>query len=89
MKTSSAILNSHRYASEAINEAASKHEATVHAYCVMPDHLHVLVELPANVSLTKLVRLFKQLSGYRLKKTLGHFAWQVSYFDHLLLKRRA
>jgi len=69
---------------DALFEASTKHDAAVHAYCVMPDNMHVIVQLPDGVSLTKLARLFKQLSGYRLKKTLGHFAWQVSYFDHLL-----
>ena len=69
---------------DALEETRAKHAATIHAYCVMPDHVHVLVEIEADVSLQKFARLFKQLSGYRLRQSLGGFAWQTSYYDHIL-----
>jgi putative transposase len=50
----------------------------------MPDHVHILAQLADDTSLTKFVRLFKQLSGHRLKQESGTFAWQTSYYDHIL-----
>jgi REP element-mobilizing transposase RayT len=69
---------------DALEVSRQKHRATIHAYCVMPDHFHVLVGLPEGGSLQKFVRLFKQLSGYHLKQVIGDFAWQTSYYDHVL-----
>jgi REP element-mobilizing transposase RayT len=68
----------------ALHEAAEKLEATVHAYCIMPDHVHVLAEVGAGVSITEFARRFKLLSGFRLKQYTGDFAWQASYSDHIL-----
>jgi hypothetical protein len=31
----------------------------------------------------------KQRSGYALKKATGVFAWQISYYDHVLRKEEA
>jgi REP element-mobilizing transposase RayT len=55
----------------------------------MPDHLHLLVEVPEGVSLQRLVRWFKQMSGYTIKQALGSAAWQVSYYDHVLRREDA
>jgi REP element-mobilizing transposase RayT len=60
--------------------------AALIAYCLMPDHVHVLVEVPENVSLKDFARYFKQVSGYALKQHLGMEAWQISYYDHILRK---
>jgi len=65
-------------------KSSQKHGITVNAYCLMPDHLHLLVELPERVSLGAFVRHFKQLSGYALKRKTGFEAWQISYYDHIL-----
>ena len=74
---------------EALEASRRKHDATIHAFCVMPDHVHVLVEMPDSTSLQKFVRLFKQLSGYRLKQATGDFAWQTSYYDHILRREES
>ena len=44
-----------------LEDARAKHDATIYAYCFMPDHLHLLVQIPEEKSLQKFVRLFKQL----------------------------
>jgi putative transposase len=67
-----------------LEEARAKHDATIYAYCFMPDHLHLLVLIPEGKSMQKFVRLFKQLSGYLLKQVDGLPVWQVSYHDHIL-----
>jgi REP element-mobilizing transposase RayT len=45
---------------DALTESVRVFGATLHAYCVMPDHVHVLVEILPAKSLTELVRRFKQ-----------------------------
>jgi len=65
-------------------EACSKHGFVVHAYCFMPDHLHLLIEGSELASLAPMMKRFKQLSSYRYKKRTGNSLWQRSYYDHVL-----
>ena len=58
---------------------------TVHAYCFMPDHLHLLISPSRQVSLIDFMRAFKSKStkmawqyGYQGK------IWQRSFYDHFL-----
>jgi putative transposase len=74
---------------DALLEACRKVGATLHAYCVMPDHVHVLVEIGEGVSVEVFANRFKQLGGYRIKQATGKLAWQISYWDHLLRKEEA
>jgi putative transposase len=57
---------------------------SLHAYCFMPDHLHLLLSGQDDSSLTDFVRHFKQLSGHRYKREHGAPLWQISYYDHVL-----
>ena len=68
----------------ALKRASAKHDFTLHAYCFMPDHAHVLASGGDGSSLAIFVRLFKQLSGYACKQQLGVHLWQISYYDHVL-----
>jgi putative transposase len=70
-------------------KSSQKQGVTVNAYCLMPDHAHLLVEVPERVSLRAFVRHFKQLSGYALKRKTGFEAWQISYHDHILRKEES
>jgi putative transposase len=72
-----------------LEDARAKHLATIYAYCFMPDHLHLLIQIPDPKSLQKFARLFKQLSGYLLKKADGLPVWQVSYYDRILRREEA
>jgi len=75
----------------ALREAADKHSAQVFAYCLMPDHMHILAALPAYTSLVDFVRLFKQLSAFRLKRLAGKpvTVWQKRFYDHGLRAEEA
>jgi putative transposase len=55
-----------------------------HAYCFMPDHLHLLVSGDDEACLPDFARHFKQLSGHRCKREHGAQLWQISYYDHVL-----
>jgi REP element-mobilizing transposase RayT len=69
---------------ERLKSSCSQFSVELKAYCLMPDHLHLLVTLPAGASLTEFVCFFKQTSGYALKPVTGEAAWQVSYHDRIL-----
>jgi putative transposase len=72
-----------------LEKASHDFSVQVPAYCFMPDHLHLLVVVPEGVWLQEFVRQFKQRSGYALKKATSAFAWQISYYDHVLRKEEA
>lgn len=60
---------------------------TLHGYCFMPDHLHLLVQgLSEQSDLRQFLTRFKQVSGYRFKALYGKRLWQPSYYDHVLRK---
>jgi putative transposase len=69
---------------DCLERSSQKHGVKVRAYCLMPDHVHLLVEVPEGVSLGAFVQHFKQLSSYALKQRTGSEAWQISYYDHIL-----
>jgi len=61
------------------------------AYCVMPDHVHLVVQgLTDRSELRRFVRLAKQRVEYvaRTQFQVAHL-WQQGYYDHILRSRHA
>jgi putative transposase len=57
----------------------------VGAYCVMPDHVHLLVQGTTDASdLIRFVKAFKQSTGYALAKRGRGKIWQRFFYDHIL-----
>lgn len=52
----------------------------------MPDHLHLLLKGEEKSDLVRMVKQFKQLTGYYFKRGAGKRLWQKSYYDHVLRK---
>jgi len=71
---------------ECLGTIAEKYRFGVHAYCVMPDHFHALVEGVAPESdLLSFVRNFKQASSRDYSKGGGVLPlWQKKFYDHIL-----
>ena len=70
-----------------LQNAAAKHDFAIHAYCVMPDHLHILAEaLAATAELVPFVSSFKQETGFAYQKRLHRRLWQPRYYDRILRK---
>jgi putative transposase len=69
---------------EVLELSCRKHGFTLLAYCLMPDHLHVLVAGSDGAALRPFVQQFKQVTGYRYKRRKGEGLWQISYYDHVL-----
>ena len=76
----------HWLVKELLNSAAQEGFA-IHAYCVMPDHVHILVEgLIETCDLVRFVSSFKQLNGFSYEMKNARLLWQSRYYDHILRK---
>jgi REP-associated tyrosine transposase len=55
----------------------------LHAFVVMPDHLHLMLTPSATTSLEKAIQLIKGGSSYQISKTRNHKMeiWQVGFYD--------
>lgn len=68
-----------------LGDYASKHFFAIHAYCVMPNHLHILVEAREPTSdLLRFVNQLKQVTAYEEKKRSGNQLWQRYFYDHII-----
>jgi hypothetical protein len=57
----------------------------IHAYCVMPDHIHVLVASPSERSnLIKFVETFKQETAVEFARKTNSRLSQFEYYDRIL-----
>ncbi len=58
------------------------HDAAVINYAVMPNHVHMILEIDENNSIpvTQIIGLFK--SG--VSKEIGFSVWQRSFYDHII-----
>ena len=55
------------------------------AYCVMPDHVHLLLEGASDdADLREAVRSFKQRTGYDWKQRMGTQLWQPGFHDRVM-----
>ncbi len=62
----------------------------VYAYCIMPDHLHVLVQgLDTTSDLLAFVKRLKQSTGYEFRKRFHRNLWQKKFHDHILRENEA
>jgi len=68
-------------------EGARHAGATLYAYCVMPDHMHLLVAPRVGEDVSGFVRRFKGRAT-RLHRRLGGEGrlWQRGFYDHILRK---
>lgn len=58
---------------------------TTTAYCLMPDHVHTLLEATReDASLTAFVAKWKQRTGFAWSKRTGSRLWQKGYWDRVL-----
>jgi putative transposase len=68
-----------------LKNTAERHQFGIHAFCVMPDHFHALVEgVSAESDLLLLVRNFKQTSSREYSIETAAPLWQKKFYDHIL-----
>jgi putative transposase len=74
-----------RWLLEELSFASSRYRFQIHAYCVMPDHLHLLAEGTEETSdLTTFVEGFKQRTAFGFARRTKQRLWQRRYYDHIL-----
>src|SRR5262249_13245786 len=55
------------------------------AYCLMPDHLHALVDgTRPDSNFLKCVAMFKQRAAFEYARSRREVLWQEGFFDHVL-----
>src|SRR5579862_8312762 len=58
---------------------------SIHAYCLMPDHLHALAEgMNEQSNFTKFVESFKQATAIVFATNSSRQLWQRKYYDRIL-----
>lgn len=58
-----------------------------YVYLFMPDHVHmVLTGSSSGSSIKKCLEMFKQKTGYWMRKNYSESRWQKDYYDHVLRK---
>ncbi len=68
-----------------LQEKSKQYAFSVHAYCLMPDHLHILTEGQTESSgLIRFVEAFKQKTGQLYHARTGRNLWQKKYYDHIV-----
>jgi putative transposase len=66
-------------------DCARRYDFLVHAYCLMPDHLHMLLQgTQASADLIKFMRIFKSRTAFAFQQRDGQRLWEMSYYDHIL-----
>ncbi|HXA81795.1 MAG TPA: transposase [Methylomirabilota bacterium] len=74
-----------QYFVEKLREQSAVHQIAAAAYCLMPDHVHLLMEaLAVNSNLAPFVKALKQVTGFEFERRTGQRLWQRYYYDHVL-----
>ncbi len=77
-----------RAAIQELKKVAGRMDVMIDAFCIMPDHVHILAEGKSPVAdLVKFVKEWKQGTGYMFRDELPPRFWQRRFHDHVL--RRA
>ncbi len=64
---------------------STRHSFLLHAFCLMPDHLHFLCEGSSPRSnFLPLVTAFKQRTAFAHKNRAAGPLWQTKFYDHIL-----
>ncbi len=70
---------------ESLKRISDSMGVLVHAFCVMPDHVHILVEgKSATSDMVKFVAQWKQSTGHIFRHELPQRFWQRRFCDHVL-----
>lgn len=63
-----------------LHQESRAHGLLPRAYCVMPDHLHLLMQgNTPNADLLRFVKVFKHKTTFRFRARTGKTLWQTSF----------
>jgi putative transposase len=73
---------------EQFRRTAALEQFAILAYCLMPDHVHLLVEgMTVTSDLRRFVKMAKQRSGGVHRRRHGVRLWQEGYYERVLRDR--
>ena len=78
-----------KIARNCVAEISGRYESvTVEKYCIMPDHVHLLLSINATAAGRPMVaptvsRVVQQFKG-AVSKQIGRSIWQKSFYDHII-----
>ena len=81
------FINEHIFiqAENILLQVLEEKECDAYVYLFMPDHFHFLLAgKNPDSDIKKCIDLFKQKSGFWLKKNYPNIKWQKDYYDHIL-----
>lgn len=73
------------WVTEQITQFFETRQFAVIAFCVMPDHVHLLLEgLTDDADLRAVMHAWKLTTGFAWKQRTGERLWQEGYYDHVV-----
>ncbi len=70
---------------DCLRAVAQERGFRIHAYCLMPDHLHLLATGSSGDSdVLDFVSSYKQKAGHAFSRKRGKPLWQFKFYDHIL-----
>ena len=73
-----------------LRRKAAEHSFDILAYCIMPDHLHLLVQgMKPESDLLRFVKTFKIKTSRGFAAQHGCELWQKKYYDHILREKES
>src|ERR1039457_5190567 len=81
-----ALLQSERNASlfiDVLRSYVAARKFQLHDFVVMPDHVHLLITVPGDMTIEKVIQFIKGGFSYRLKKEFGYSGgiWQRGFSE--------
>jgi putative transposase len=78
-------LSACRWLLEILRSESAVRGFAIHAYCIMPDHFHLLAEglLPSS-DLKSFIKTLKIKTSRAYKQKYGRPLWQKKFFDHVV-----
>ena len=74
-----------RWTLRILRETSTESSFSLRAYCLMPNHLHILAQGTSRSSdLLAFVETFKHKTTFRFLEKTGKPLWQLSFFDHII-----
>ncbi|MFQ6002996.1 MAG: transposase [Candidatus Zixiibacteriota bacterium] len=75
---------------ECLKENKAKTNFKIYIYCLMPDHLHILLNpADSNMTVSRFIQTFKSQTGFWYKKQYGTPLWQRGFYDHIIRKNES
>jgi putative transposase len=70
---------------ELLLDSARRCSFLLHAYCLMPDHLHLLAHgIHLSADLKKFICMVKSRTAFQFRRRQTQRLWEMSFYDHIL-----